>query len=57
MSFSVAESSFQGSKEPADTNRDSLQRYYDLVVKDIIDSEEIYISELMVRRITLSVTM
>lgn len=44
----VAETSFQGSKEPADTNRDSLQRYYDLVVKDITDSEEIYTSELTV---------
>ena len=51
LNLSPAESSFQGSKEPADTNRDSLQRYYDLVVKDIIDSEEIYVSELMVRRI------
>ena len=46
--FSVAESNFQGSKEPADDNRDSLQRYYDLVVKDIIDSEETYVSELVV---------
>ena len=47
--FPVAESNFQGSKELADNNRDSLQRYYDLVVKDIIDSEEIYVSELVVR--------
>lgn len=47
--YCVAESSFRGSKESADRNRDSLQRYYDLVVKDITDSEEIYTSELMVR--------
>lgn len=50
--FSVAENCFQGSKESADENRDSLQRYYDLVVKDIVDSEEIYTSELMVRNFT-----
>ena len=51
INFSTAESSFQGSKESSDTNRDSLQRYYDLVVKDIIDSEETYVSELMVRNV------
>ena len=50
--FSVAENCFQGSKESADKNRDSLQRYYDLVVKDIVDSEEVYTSELMVSNFT-----
>ena len=48
LMFSVGESSFQGSKESAERNRDSLQKYYDLVVNDIIDSEENYVSELMV---------
>ena len=54
LMLSTAESSFHGSKESADKNRDSLQRYYDLVVKDIVDSEETYTSELMVRNFIIT---
>ena len=54
LMLSIVESSFHGSKESADKNRDSLQRYYDLVVKDIVDSEETYTSELMVRNFIIT---
>lgn len=54
LMLSTVESSFHGSKESADKNRDSLQRYYDLVVKDIVDSEETYTSELMVRNFIIT---
>ena len=51
---SPEENSFKESKKLAINKRDSVLRYHDLVVQDIIDSERTYVLEMMVNYFSLS---
>jgi len=52
---SPEENSFKESKKLAINKRDSVLRYHDLVVQDIIDSERTYVFEMMVNYLCISV--